>query len=70
MIGRYPLHDIINPQTGEVIVDTTSKANGRGAYLKLDSEIIAKAKKTKILDRHLEIEVPDSIYEELNSLIK
>lgn len=69
-LPKKELIRVVRTPYGEVIVDTTSKANGRGAYLKLDSEIIAKAKKTKILDRHLEIEVPDSIYEELNSLIK
>ncbi|NLC95040.1 MAG: YlxR family protein, partial [Bacilli bacterium] len=31
----------------------------------LNKEVILKAKKTKVLDRHLEIEVPDSIYDEL-----
>ena len=69
-LPKKELIRVVRTPYGEVIVDTTSKANGRGAYLRLDSEIIAKAKKTKILDRHLEIEVPDSIYEELNSLIK
>lgn len=53
----------------EVIIDTTGRANGRGAYLKKDKEVFEKAKKTKALNRHLEVEVPDSIFEELESLI-
>ena len=52
-----------------VIIDNTGRANGRGAYLKKDKEVFAKAKKTKALNRHLEVEVPDSIFEELESLI-
>ena len=52
-----------------VIIDYTGRANGRGAYLKKDKEVFEKAKKTKALNRHLEVEVPDSIFEELESLI-
>ena len=52
-----------------VIVDSKGKVNGRGAYLKKDKEIILKAKKTKVLDKKLEVEVPESIYEELLGLI-
>lgn len=53
-----------------VEVDLTGKKNGKGAYLKLDLEVIEKARKNKALNRALEIEIPDSIYEELESLIK
>lgn len=52
-----------------VIVDLKGKANGRGAYLKKDKEVILKAQKYKILDKKLEVEVPDSIYEELLGLV-
>ena len=59
----------VRDNTGRVFVDTTGKANGRGAYLKRDIEVINKAKKNKILDRRLEVEVDNSIYEELESMI-
>ena len=52
-----------------VIVDESGKQNGKGAYLKEDLEVINKAKNNKILDRVLEVEVPDTIYEELKSII-
>ena len=44
-----------------VIVDPTGKVNGRGAYLKLDKEVIDKAKKTLVLDRHLEVNSRDRV---------
>ena len=53
-----------------VIVDTTGKVNGRGAYLKLDKDVFLKAKSSKVLDRHLETIVPDSVYDELNNLLE
>ena len=70
---KYPKKELIRVvknKEGEVFIDTTGKANGRGAYLKKDIEIIEKARKTKSLDRILEIEIPANIYEELIELIK
>lgn len=53
-----------------VIVDQTGKVNGHGCYLKKDLSVIETAKNKKILNRVLETEVPDSIFEELVSIIK
>ena len=52
-----------------VVVDLTGKVNGRGAYLKKSKEIFEKAKKSKILDRILEVEVKSEIYDELDKLL-
>lgn len=56
--------------TDGVIVDTTGKVNGRGAYLKLDKEVIDKAKKTGVLDKHLEVKVEENVYDELYKLLE
>lgn len=53
-----------------VIVDTTGKVNGRGAYLKLDKDVFEKAKKTGVLEKHLEVKVEDSVYDELYKLLE
>lgn len=69
---KYPKKDLIRVvRTPEqnVIVDKTGKQNGKGAYLKLDESVILKAKKSKVLDRTLEVSISDSIYDELISLI-
>ena len=60
---------VVRDNTGNVSVDTTGKANGRGAYLKKDKEVINKAKTTKALERILEVTIPDTIYEEMLSLV-
>ena len=60
---------VVRDNNGNVFVDDTNKANGRGAYLKKDLDVINRAQKNKILDRRLEVQVPDSIYEELRSMI-
>ena len=60
---------VVRDNDGHVFVDVTGRANGRGAYLKKDAEVIKKARKNKILDRRLEVEVEDSIYDELLNMI-
>ena len=67
--AKKELIRVVRNNEGVVSVDTTGKAPGRGAYLKLDKEVILKAKKTKALDNKLEVTVPDEIYEELLNLI-
>ena len=52
---------------GEVSVDPTGKKNGRGAYLKRSLDAIELAKKKKILNRVLEAELPEEVYEELKT---
>lgn len=61
---------VVRTPEGEVVVDETGKVNGRGAYLKKDLEVFKKARTSKVLNRHLETEVPDNIYDELENLIK
>ena len=61
---------VVKNKQGEVFVDETGKLNGKGAYLKKDKEVIEKAKKNRILDRILEIDIPDSIYEDLLEIVK
>ncbi len=60
---------VVRDKDGNVSIDLTGKSNGRGAYLKKDAEVIEKAKKTKVLDRVLEVTIPDEIYEEMLNTI-
>ena len=69
---KLPKNDLIRvvrTPYGEIIIDETGKANGRGAYLKKDLEVFEKAQKTKVLQRHLEVEIPEAVFEELKKLI-
>lgn len=56
---------VVRNNEGLVFVDDTLKANGRGAYLKKDKDVIEKARKTKVLERHLDVKISDEIYNEL-----
>ena len=59
---------IVRTPEGQVIVDPTGKANGRGAYLKRREDVIKQALETKILEKILEVPVTSSVYEQAISL--
>lgn len=67
-LPKQELVRVVRTPEGNVIIDLKGKANGRGAYLKKDIEVIEKAKKSKILDRTLEVSVSEEIYEELKNM--
>lgn len=58
---------IVRTPEKNVIIDLTGKTNGRGAYLKKDIEVINKAQKTKALEKVLDVEIDDALYEEMKS---
>ncbi len=66
-LEKKELLRVVRDKEGKVFVDDTHKANGRGAYLKKDINVIEKAMKTKALEKHLEVSIDDSVYEELKS---
>ena len=68
---KLELLRVIRTPDGNVIIETDEKGktNGRGAYLKKDIEVVEKAQKTKVLERKLEVNIPDSIYEDLKKMI-
>ncbi len=68
-LPKQELIRIVRTPDQEVIIDVTGKVNGRGAYLKKDLAVFEKAKKNKILDKILEIEVKDEIYENLKKIL-
>ena len=68
-LPKQELIRVVRTPDGNVVVDTTGKQNGRGAYLKKDIEVFNKAKKTKVLDRILEVEVNDEVYSDLEKLV-
>ena len=69
---RFPKNELIRvvrTPEGEIVVDPTGRKNGHGAYLRKDLEVIAAARKKKTLNRILETEIPDSVYDELEKMI-
>ena len=69
---RLPKKDllrIVKNNEGEVFADLSSKANGRGAYIKKDVEVLEKAIKNKSLERALECEIPANVYDRIRKIL-
>lgn len=56
---------VVRTPEGEILLDTTGKKNGRGAYICKNVECLRLAKKAKRLNRAFEMEVPEVVYEEI-----
>jgi len=69
---RFPKNEllrIVRTPEDEVKVDLTGKLNGHGAYIKKDINVLEKAKKSKVLDKMLEITINEEVYLELENII-
>ncbi len=69
---RFPKKDLIRvvrtpEKTVEIVL--SGKKNGHGAYISKSLDTLALAKKNKALQRALEIEIPEEVYQELESII-
>lgn len=60
---------IVRTPEGQVAVDPSGKLNGKGAYISKSMEALNLAKKKKVLNRALETEIPDEIYDEIERIV-
>ena len=56
---------VVRSPEGNVSLDFGGKMNGRGAYLCPNPECLKKAIRSKALDRSLEVEIPQEVYDRL-----
>ncbi len=61
---------IVKNANGEISLDVTGKAAGRGAYICPNAECLRKARKTKRIDKVFECAVPSEVYEQLEEQLK
>lgn len=65
MKPKAELIRVVKNKDGEVFVDKTFKANGRGAYVCRDEQCLTKCIKQKILNKVFKAPIEDSQYESL-----
>lgn len=61
---------IVKTKEGEVVVDSTGKKNGRGAYICNDTLCLKKAKKSGTLNSALKTKIDGEIYDEIERQIE
>ena len=68
-LEKKELLRVVKNKEGQVFVDLTGRANGRGAYLKKSKEALEIARKKKSLARALECDIPETVYQEIENII-
>ncbi len=68
--SKKELIRVVRTPEGNILVDKTGKANGRGVYLCPDATCLKKARKAKRLERNLEVTIPEEIWEGLEKEVE
>lgn len=69
-LDKRDLLRVVKNKDGEVKVDITGKMNGRGAYIKRDVKVLDEAIKKKSLERKLECEISEEVYDEIRKILE
>jgi len=67
MQPKKELVRVVRTPEGAVVLDTTGRANGRGAYLCKKSACLEKAIKSRALERALETKIEADTYDTLRA---
>ena len=68
--AKKQLIRIVKNKEGQIFLDPSGKANGRGAYICKDVECLQKAIKSKALNRAFKTDVSQEVYENLLEELK
>ena len=61
--NKSELIRVVRSPEGEISLDLKGKKSGRGAYICQNISCLKKARKGKRLERALETQIPDSVYD-------
>ena len=67
MKPKKELVRIVKSPEGEISLDLTGNKNGRGAYICKSRECLAKARKAKRLEKALETQIPENVYDDIET---
>ncbi len=65
MKPKQELVRVVRTPEGAVVIDSTGKKSGRGAYISNSQECFLEAKKKDVFSRHLNVKVSADIYDQL-----
>ena len=64
-LEKRELIRVVRTPEGTVQLDFSGKLSGRGAYICPKADCLKKAMKSKALERILEVEIPEEVYQRL-----
>ena len=65
MKPKQELVRVVKSNTGDVALDLTGKAPGRGAYVCRSRECFEKARKARRFEREISVKIPDEVYSQM-----
>lgn len=68
-LPKKELVRVVRSAEGELSVDLTGRKPGRGAYLCPKADCLRKARKARRLERSLDCQIPDGVYQRLEEEI-
>ncbi|MCI9508777.1 MAG: YlxR family protein [Angelakisella sp.] len=68
-LPKKELVRVVRSAEGELSVDLTGRKPGRGAYLCPKADCLRKARKARRLERSLDCQIPDEVYQRLEEEI-
>lgn len=65
MKPKQELVRVVKSNNGDVALDLTGKAPGRGAYVCRSRECFEKARKARRFEREFSVKIPDEVYSQM-----
>lgn len=65
MKSKKEMMRVLKTAENEIVLDTTGRKNGRGAYLCFSKECLQNVAKNRGLERSLKMAIPKEVYESL-----
>ena len=62
---KIELLRVVRDPEGTISLDFKGKKSGRGAYICRDVKCLRRARKSKRIDRNLEVEIPEAVWDEM-----
>lgn len=67
--NKNELIRIVKDKDGNISIDKTGRANGRGAYICDNIECLEQAIKSKRIEKSFEMKIDEKIYEDLRGVM-
>lgn len=62
---KIELLRVVRDPEGAISLDFKGKKSGRGAYICRDVKCLRRARKSKRIDRNLEVEIPEAVWDQM-----
>ncbi|MBR5133967.1 MAG: YlxR family protein [Clostridia bacterium] len=69
MKPKKDLVRVVKPKEGEIDLDLTGRANGRGAYICRELSCLQKARKARRFEKSFACKIPDEVFDRMEEAL-